>query len=127
MTSLPSLGTRQLAAAAARPATQARPSRALIHADAAAGLPARHRLAGRRDLTSCPSALASGARKGHDRVMARTRDPRKSHRGSRQAWLPPRWFIVTFWHGHRLLLRLTHARWGLWRPKRDGWGTLRLT
>jgi deazaflavin-dependent oxidoreductase (nitroreductase family) len=34
---------------------------------------------------------------------------------------------VTFWHGHRALLRLTHARLGLWRPKRDGWGTLRLT
>jgi deazaflavin-dependent oxidoreductase (nitroreductase family) len=41
--------------------------------------------------------------------------------------LPPRWFVVAFWHVHRGLVRLTHARLGLWRPKPDGWGTLRLT
>jgi len=34
---------------------------------------------------------------------------------------------VAFWHGHRALVRLTHARLGLWRPKTNGWGTLRLT
>jgi hypothetical protein len=32
-----------------------------------------------------------------------------------------------FWHGHRALVRLTRGRLGLWRPKPDGWGTLRLT
>ena len=46
---------------------------------------------------------------------------------SRKAWLPPRWFIVGFWHVHRALLRATGGRFGLWRPKPDGWGTLRLT
>jgi deazaflavin-dependent oxidoreductase (nitroreductase family) len=46
---------------------------------------------------------------------------------SRSARLPPRWFIVSFWHGHRALLRLTGGRLGLWRPKPGGWGTLRLT
>jgi deazaflavin-dependent oxidoreductase (nitroreductase family) len=46
---------------------------------------------------------------------------------ARRAWLPPRWFIVGFWHGHRALLRATGGRFGLWRPKPDGWGTLRLT
>lgn len=35
--------------------------------------------------------------------------------------------MVAFWHGHRLLLRVTRGRWGLWRPKPGGWGTLRLT
>ncbi len=45
----------------------------------------------------------------------------------RRARLAPRWFIVTFWHGHRLLLRATGGRFGLWRPKPGGWGTLRLT
>lgn len=46
---------------------------------------------------------------------------------TRHAWLPPRWFIVTFWHGHRALVRATGGRVGLWRPKPGGWGTLRLT
>jgi deazaflavin-dependent oxidoreductase (nitroreductase family) len=46
---------------------------------------------------------------------------------SRSAWLPPRWFVRFFWHAHRALLRLTRGRLGLWRPKPDGWGALRLT
>jgi deazaflavin-dependent oxidoreductase (nitroreductase family) len=41
--------------------------------------------------------------------------------------LPPRWFVVTFWHAHRSVVRLTRGRVGLWRPKPDGWGTLWLT
>jgi deazaflavin-dependent oxidoreductase (nitroreductase family) len=48
-----------------------------------------------------------------------------SHR--RKARVPPRWFVVGFWHGHRALLRLTGGRFGLWRPKPGKWGTLRLT
>lgn len=35
--------------------------------------------------------------------------------------------MVSFWRGHRALLRTTGARIGLWRPKPNGWGTLRLT
>lgn len=31
-----------------------------------------------------------------------------------------------FWAGHRLLLRWTRARFGLWRAKPDRWGTIRL-
>jgi deazaflavin-dependent oxidoreductase (nitroreductase family) len=46
---------------------------------------------------------------------------------SQRAWLPPRWFIVLFWHGHRALVRTTRGRFGLWSPKPDGWGALRLT
>ncbi|BCY09456.1 hypothetical protein L3i22_045440 [Actinoplanes sp. L3-i22] len=45
----------------------------------------------------------------------------------RRPWLPPRWFITLFWHGHRALVRVTRGRVGLWRPKPDGWGALRLT
>jgi deazaflavin-dependent oxidoreductase (nitroreductase family) len=45
----------------------------------------------------------------------------------REARLPPRWFMVLFWHVHRALVRVTRGRWGLWRPKADGWGVLRLT
>jgi deazaflavin-dependent oxidoreductase (nitroreductase family) len=45
----------------------------------------------------------------------------------RRAGLPPRWFVVLFWHGHRMLVRVTRGRLGLWRPKPGGWGTLRLT
>jgi len=32
-------------------------------------------------------------------------------------WLPPRWFIRTFWFGHRRFYRLTCGRLGRWRPK----------
>jgi len=35
--------------------------------------------------------------------------------------------VVLFWHGHRALLRATRGRVGLWRPKPDRWGALRLT
>jgi deazaflavin-dependent oxidoreductase (nitroreductase family) len=44
-----------------------------------------------------------------------------------RAWLPPRWFIVVFWHAHRKLVKATGGRRGLWRPKANGWGTLELT
>jgi F420H(2)-dependent quinone reductase len=40
---------------------------------------------------------------------------------------PPRWFVRTFWRGHRALHRLSGGRF-LWRPGgRRGWGALRLT
>lgn len=45
----------------------------------------------------------------------------------RRAWLPPRWFVVLFWHAHRRLVRATDGRRGLWRPKPNAWGALRLT
>ena len=45
----------------------------------------------------------------------------------KQPFLPPRWFVRLFWHAHRLLLRVTRGRVGLWRPKAGGWGALRLT
>lgn len=32
-----------------------------------------------------------------------------------------------FWFAHRRLYRVTGGRLGLWQPKPDGWGTLRLT
>lgn len=41
--------------------------------------------------------------------------------------LPPRWFIRLFWFTHRGVFRLTRGRLGLWRPKRRGWGAMRLT
>ena len=41
--------------------------------------------------------------------------------------LPPRWFIRLFWFAHRRVYRLTRGRLGLWRPKPNGWGALRLT
>jgi F420H(2)-dependent quinone reductase len=41
--------------------------------------------------------------------------------------LPPRWFVRTAWVVHRAIYRLTGGRRGLWRPKVDRWGTMRLT
>lgn len=44
-----------------------------------------------------------------------------------KARLPPRWFIRLAWFTHRRLYRLTGGRLGLWQPKPDGWGAVRLT
>lgn len=59
--------------------------------------------------------------------MSETRAAGEPASPRRRPWLPPRWFILLFWHGHRALLRATRGRLGLWRPAPDGWGTLRLT
>ncbi len=40
--------------------------------------------------------------------------------------LPPRWFIRLFWVCHRRLYGLSRGRLGLWRPKPNGWGAMRL-
>jgi deazaflavin-dependent oxidoreductase (nitroreductase family) len=45
----------------------------------------------------------------------------------RRPRVPPRWFVRLAWHVHRGLYRITRGRWGLWRPKANGWGALRLT
>jgi deazaflavin-dependent oxidoreductase (nitroreductase family) len=45
----------------------------------------------------------------------------------KQPRLQPRWFIRSFWYVHRAIYRVTGGRLGLWRPKPDGWGALRLT
>ncbi|MEU5790263.1 nitroreductase/quinone reductase family protein [Micromonospora purpureochromogenes] len=41
--------------------------------------------------------------------------------------LPPRWFIRLAWSVHRGLYRIFRGRFGLWRPRTNGWGALRLT
>ena len=46
---------------------------------------------------------------------------------AKKARLPPRWFIRLAWRTHRGVLRVTGGRLGLWRPKPNGWGTLRLS
>src|SRR5450759_3098902 len=43
-----------------------------------------------------------------------------------RAPLPPRWFVRAAWVVHRAIYRLTGGRRGLWRPKTDKWGTMRL-
>jgi deazaflavin-dependent oxidoreductase (nitroreductase family) len=50
----------------------------------------------------------------------RTGTPKRAH-------LPPRWFVVIFWHAHRGMVRASGGRKGLWRPRPGKWGTLRLT
>ena len=44
-----------------------------------------------------------------------------------KARLPPRWFVVTFWHVHRRIVRASGGRKGLWPPRPGRWGALRLT
>ncbi|WP_329109806.1 nitroreductase family deazaflavin-dependent oxidoreductase [Micromonospora sp. NBC_01699] len=41
--------------------------------------------------------------------------------------LPPRWFIRLAWSVHRGVYRVFAGRVGLWRPRANAWGTLRLT
>ena len=45
----------------------------------------------------------------------------------KKGFLPPRWFVVTFWHVHRWFVRATGGRKGLWPPRPGKWGALRLT
>lgn len=45
----------------------------------------------------------------------------------RPARIPPRWFIRLAWKVHRALYRITRGRVGLWQPKPNRWGTMRLT
>ncbi len=59
--------------------------------------------------------------------MVRSQSGRAPSVGSRRQSLPPRWFVVLFWHGHRALVRSTRGRVGLWRSKPGGWGALWLT
>ena len=47
--------------------------------------------------------------------------------GGRAARLPPRWVVRVVWSVHRAVCRVGGGRVGLWRPKRDRWGTARLT
>jgi deazaflavin-dependent oxidoreductase (nitroreductase family) len=44
-----------------------------------------------------------------------------------KARLPPRWFVVTAWHVHRWMARVTGGRKGLWPPRPGKWGALRIT
>jgi hypothetical protein len=44
-----------------------------------------------------------------------------------KARLPPRWFIETAWHVHRLIVRTSLGRKGLRPPRRGKWGALQLT
>ena len=46
---------------------------------------------------------------------------------TRSPQLPPRWFVRFAWAVHRAIYRLTGGRRGLWPPKTDKWGTMRLT
>jgi deazaflavin-dependent oxidoreductase (nitroreductase family) len=48
-------------------------------------------------------------------------------REARPPWLPPRWFVRFAWSAHRSLYRATAGRIGLWRPKGNRWGAMRLT
>ena len=50
-----------------------------------------------------------------------------SNEGTQRVRLPPRWFVRAAWVIHRGLYRVTGGRVGLWRPKPDKWGTMRLT
>src|SRR6266568_3434041 len=63
----------------------------------------------------------------HALIVSKASEAQAAAARGRRAWLPPRWFVLLFWHGHRALLRVTRGRLGLWRPKPDGWGALRLT
>lgn len=50
-----------------------------------------------------------------------------SNERERPARLPPRWVIRLAWKVHRAVYRVTGGRVGLWSPKPNRWGTMRLT
>jgi F420H(2)-dependent quinone reductase len=74
-----------------------------------------------------PLSLVGVLPEGHSVVVPRNREAQAAATHGQRASVPPRWFVVLFWHGHRGLLRVTRGRLGLWRPKPDRWGALRLT
>ena len=41
--------------------------------------------------------------------------------------LPPRWVVRSAWVAHRALYRFTRGHLGLYPPKPNAWGTMRLT
>ena len=45
----------------------------------------------------------------------------------RKPRLPPRWVIVTAWHVHRSIYRLSRGKKGLWLPRAGKYGVLWLT
>ena len=45
----------------------------------------------------------------------------------RRPRLPPRWFIRLAWKVHRALFDVTRGRRGLWPPRAERWGTMRVT
>jgi F420H(2)-dependent quinone reductase len=45
----------------------------------------------------------------------------------KKAWLPPRWFIKTFWRVHRRIVEVSRGHRGLWPSRPGKWGALRLT
>jgi deazaflavin-dependent oxidoreductase (nitroreductase family) len=48
-------------------------------------------------------------------------------KSNKTARVPPRWFVRLAWYTHRGVYRITGGRLGLWRPKENRWGTMRLT
>ena len=46
---------------------------------------------------------------------------------AKSPFLPPRWFVRTAWVVHRAIYNVTGGRRGLWPPKPDKWGTMRVT
>ncbi len=46
---------------------------------------------------------------------------------TKQASVPPRWFIRSFWSMHHGLYRISGGRFGLRRARADRWGMMRLT
>ena len=51
----------------------------------------------------------------------------QGERKTRSPRLPPRWLVRFAWTVHRSVYRVTAGRIGLWRPKGNGWGAMRLT
>ena len=62
-----------------------------------------------------------------DRVSLRKHgDGRSDETARRRPLLPPRLFVRVAWVVHRAIYRLTRGRRGLWEPKADAFGTMRL-
>ena len=60
-------------------------------------------------------------------ALVRPKEERMPAAKKNTARMPPMWFVRLAWVTHRGLYRLSRGRFGLWRPKPDGWGALRLT
>lgn len=102
------------------PASVARGLSAVI---AELGWPAARRRLGLRTPHGAPPTLAQLEALAVDESLAVVRLAPAAERPA----LPPRWFVRAFWHAHRLAVRATGGRVGLWRPRSGRWGVLLLT
>jgi deazaflavin-dependent oxidoreductase (nitroreductase family) len=78
------------------------------------------------DSAAGPEASSGASAAPIDRVKLHQDDGRSDTTARRSPRLPPRLFVRVAWVVHRAIYRASRGRRGLWEPKADAFGTMRL-